>query len=153
MMNPEAVEAINLWKNYYLKKTSGFWIYHKFDQMGRPFDAQMALDEISIEDSSVRVHYDRYREILIHKPSNIELIRDKAGTIRLEFTQFESLEKILLDYGIEAPNVTDFKHTRMQKEGDDFRLVGHSPNIWNPESETDTDYRKLFLASQLREKW
>ena len=86
------IEVINLWKSFYLKKGSSFWIYHKNGNMGRPYDAQNTLEDISIKDDLVEITYDKYRKVLIQGPAKIELSKDKVGNIRLVFLGFDFVE-------------------------------------------------------------
>jgi hypothetical protein len=153
MLNAQLVDAINLWKTYYLKKGSSFWIHHKNGNMGRPYDAQYTLEQICIKDDLVEITYDTYRKVLIQNPSKIELSKDKAGNIRLSFSGFAFVEAVLVDYGIDAPQADDFRHIKTQSADDELRLVGHSPNISDPLSEADADYQVLYMKAKLSQNW
>ena len=153
MLGAQMIEVINLWKSFYLKKGSSFWIYHKNGNMGRPYDAQNTLEDISIKDDLVEITYDKYRKVLIQGPAKIELSKDKVGNIRLVFLGFDFVEIVLVDYGIDVPQSGDFRHIKTQAKDDELRLIGHSPNISDPFSVTDADYQVLFMKAILAQNW
>ena len=153
MLGAQMIEVINLWKKFYLKKGSSFWIHHKNGNMGRPYDAQYTLENMSIKDDLVEITYDKYRKVLIQSPAKIELSKDKVGNIRLVFSDFDFVEIVLVDYGIDVPQPGDFRHIKTQSEDDELRLIGHSPNISDPVSVTDADYQVLFMKAILAQNW
>lgn len=153
MLSREDFDVINLWKRYYLKEGSSFWIYHKNGTMGRPYDAQYILDEIAAKGDSVEISYDKHRKVVINRPQQVDLSRDKVGNIRLEFSRFEFVEVILVDYEIDTPQAGDFRHIKTQSEGDELRLVGNSPNISDPFSIDDADYQALLMRARLVLGW
>jgi hypothetical protein len=153
MMDKSMVQKILDWKGYYIKDIAYFWIYHKKENMGRPFDAQYILSDLVIKSDLVEITYDQNRKLIVENPKCIDLLRDEAGSIHLVFRDFDSIETTLADSESENPQSGYYIRSKKILEDDEIRLVGHSPDISDPKSCRDQEYNNLFDTAQVILKW
>jgi hypothetical protein len=145
MDKSEIREIVELWTRFYGEPGRHFWIQLPTGPVERPFGNRHALFGIVISESQLEINFDSKNKLIIVEPAEVQLRRDRAGSIYLIFSGFSSYS-FFLDGS--ADNLHD-GIIKMSKLEEQIQLVGYSPDMSDPGSYPDINYRRLYSNAKL----
>jgi hypothetical protein len=145
MVKSDIREMVDQWIKFYGKGGRHFWIQLPSGPVGRPFDNFHSLVGIVFSEDKLEVNFDSKNQIIIVEPTKALLRRDGAGTIYLIFSGFSSYSLSLNLLG-EDRRIETVKTLNPDSQ---IKLIGYSPDMSDPGSYPDINYRRLFSNAKL----